>query len=325
MSDSWRERLHPVSWWWWAGALALAAVASPPLLRLALALLLALVVWLATDSAGERRTFWWTARFALGLVALRVALQLLLGGGVGFGEPILTLPTLTLPLGVRIGGEVHPSALAAALDDGSALASVVFALGAASVLCHPSLLLGVMPSRLRGFGLLLSAATNFLPALATDASRLKRAARWRGETSSGLDWLDRRLLPLAESALDRSLRLGASIHLRRSAVLQGSNTGWSASLGVLAAAGALLLAAIGAATTKWAAAAAIAAALLARSWWTTRQPTAALVRWQPLSLGFVAISSALALSGALGGDATAPLVAALPLLPLSLSAVMRRD
>lgn len=325
MNQSWRERLHPVAWWTWAGALAVASVASPPLLRLVVAALIVAVVWAVTDSAAERRTFWWTARFAVALVLLRILLQLLLGGGVGFGEPLVTLPSLSLPLGVTLGGAVHPSALAAALEDGTALASVVIALGAASVLCHPSLLLGVVPSRLRGFGLLISAATNFLPALAADAARLNRAARWRGEPTTRFNWLDRRLLPLAESALDRSLRLGAAIHLRRSSVLQGAGGGTSASLGVLAVAAALALVGFQAPVAAWAGCLAVGALLLARSWWATRQRVATLHRWQPLSLAFVGLSGTLALASALGGAGVEPLVGALPLLPLSLSAVMGGD
>lgn len=205
--------MHPLIWWTWGGLVSVAGAAAPLPTQLAVIAGCAVVVLSVCTEPYARRTFVWSIYFAVSLVLLRIALQLLLGTSTG--SALIWLPQFDLPGGISLLGPVSAGELQTATASGLRLAVVVIGIASAAALCPPSRLLATLPRQLQDLALLLNIATTFLPNLAADARRLDRARRWRGETGSRLSWVLQQAVPLVEAALLRSLQVGASISLRR--------------------------------------------------------------------------------------------------------------
>lgn len=210
----WRDQIHPYAWWAWGAAIAVVGSRSPSWLALLVAAVTCGFVWLVARDQNARRTFNWALGFAAALVAVRVLLQLLLGAD-SFAEPWFSLPRLELPLGLHIGGAISRGAIEFATTAGLQLAVIVIGIAAAGALCPPQRLLACMPPALQELGMLLTISITMLPHLARDARRLRDAGRWRGEHRQRLGWMTTQVVPLFESAIERSIALGAAIYLRR--------------------------------------------------------------------------------------------------------------
>ena len=211
-----RAAASPSAWWLWAVVLAAALGALPLPARLVCLAAVVVVTHRSLTTESERVTYGFTLRLAASLVVFRVVIQLLLGADLSTNV-LFTLPRLALPLGLHIGGAISLDAFTSAIDGGTQLAAVILCVGSASLFCPPALLLESLPHGLTNLAMVLSAATSFLPSLARDASNLKAAARWRGEEQTKWGWVARQAVPLAEGALERSLKLAASVQLRRPA------------------------------------------------------------------------------------------------------------
>lgn len=209
--------LHPGAWWLWA--LALATAASRTLNPLLLGLILAVTAYVVVRRRGDApwaRGFKYYLVLALVVIAIRVVLRVLLGGG-GPGPTLLTLPALTLPdaaAGIQVGGPVSAGSVLAAAYDGLRLATMLVCLGAANALANPKRLLTALPGALYALGMAVVVALSVAPQLIESVLRVRRARRLRAGMGTGFRALRGILLPVLEDALERSLRLAASMDSR---------------------------------------------------------------------------------------------------------------
>jgi len=210
--------LHPGAWWIWA--LALAAAASRTLNPLLLGMILAVTAYVVVRRRGDApwaRGFKYYLVLALVVIAIRVVLRIFLGGGGVVGPTLFTLPELTLPdaaAGIQIGGAVSAGSVVAAAYDGLRLATMLVCLGAANALANPKRLLTALPGALYEVGMAVVVALSVAPQLIESVLRVRRARRLRGGLGTGLRALSGILLPVLEDALERSLRLAASMDSR---------------------------------------------------------------------------------------------------------------
>jgi energy-coupling factor transport system permease protein len=209
--------VHPAAWWVWA--LGLAATAS----RTTNPWLLVLLALTATVTVLARRTDApWALSFRLYLwlgliiVVLRVVFRVLLGGGLG-STVWLDLPAVALPswvAGITLLGPVTRESVLAGLYDGMRLATILVCVGAANALANPRRLLAAMPAALYEVGTALVVALAVFPQLGESIQRVRRARRLRGEPGRGTRGLRSLLVPVLEDALERSVRLAASMDVR---------------------------------------------------------------------------------------------------------------
>ena len=175
--------MHPAAWWTWA--LGLAACAS----RTSNPWLLVLVVLVASVTVLARRT---DAPWALSF-------------------------RLYLWLGLLIGGLLGPvtrESLLSGLYDGMRLATILICVGAANALANPRRLLAALPAALYEVGTALVVALAVFPQLGESIARVRRARRLRGEPGPGTRGLRTLVVPVLEDALERSLKLAASMDVR---------------------------------------------------------------------------------------------------------------
>ncbi len=209
--------LHPGAWWLWALGLAAATTRTrnPVLL-----LLLAAVTWYVV--AARRPVAPWAASYRaflrLGLVvlAIRVVLEIVFGGGVP-GHTLFRLPVLPLPrwtAGLRVGGTVTAEGVLAAAYDGLQLAVLLGCLGAANALASPARLLKLLPGALYEVGVAVTVAMSFGPQAVAAVGRIRTARRLRGRPSTGLRGLGGLALPVLEEALEASVSLAAAMDSR---------------------------------------------------------------------------------------------------------------
>lgn len=233
LTADWRFQIHPIAWWIWGISVAAAGAAGNLQTQVLLIILVPPSVWQLLESEQERTAYKWMLRFAASMLLMRLVLQVFLGS-IPTSEPLIALPQLNLPFGMHLGGGITANALFLAIGDGLKMALVVIGMASASTLCHPSRLLQTLPAQFQELSLLLTTATTLLPNLARDAEQLRAAERWRGETPSKWQWVQTKAIPLAESAFERSLKLGAAVALRKP---QTSRNSWRRAL---AAVGALI-------------------------------------------------------------------------------------
>jgi len=205
-----------VAWWLWALGLAAAAARTTD------PLLLALVVAVAGLVVAARRTQapWGGAYRAflllgLGVVALRTVAAALLSP-VG-GRVLLDVPAVALPAvfaGVRLGGPVTVDGLVAGAVGGLRLAALLACVGAANALAHPLRLLRVVPGALYEVAVATVVAVTAAPNLLTAAADVRAARRLRGRAPRGLRSIAESAVPVLHGALERSLRLAASMDAR---------------------------------------------------------------------------------------------------------------
>lgn len=213
-----RPRLvHPLAWWAWALGLAAAAAATT---HVGLLVLIGAVAWWVASERGEpgsRRLLY--GFLAMGLVAfvLRLGLAAVFGGGVAGGPVVLRLPAIPVPHwagSLRLGGDVTAAALVAAAVEATRLLVLLLCLGAANALAGPRRLLRHVPATLYDVGTALVVALSYAPDLVRDASRVRAARQLRGRSGRGVAEVGRMTLPVVAGALERSLRLAASMESR---------------------------------------------------------------------------------------------------------------
>jgi energy-coupling factor transport system permease protein len=209
--------LHPAAWWAWAIGLAMAASRSTNPLLLALVVAVAGFVVASRRELGAASPFGAFLRLGLFVIAMRVVLQAVLGGGVPGRIVLFTLPEVPLPTGaggVRLGGPVSLEGVLAAAYDGARLAAVLACIGAANALASPRRLLRYVPATLYEVGTALVVGLTYAPQLVEDARRVRSARRLRGHDGRGPRELARLAVPVLDSALERSLDLAASMESR---------------------------------------------------------------------------------------------------------------
>ena len=204
--------LHPAAWWLWAIGLATAASRTTNPLLLVLVVAVAGYVVSARREAGTSSPFGAFLRLGLFVIAMRVVLQALLGGGVPGTTILLRLPEVPLPAaagGVRLGGPVSLEEVLAAVYEGARLAAVLACIGAANALASPRRLLRYVPATLYDVGTALVVALTYAPQMVDDARRVRAARRLRGHAGRG----PRELARLAVPGAGR--RAGAFARARR--------------------------------------------------------------------------------------------------------------
>ncbi len=219
--------LHAGAWWAWALALAAAATRTTNPVVL---LLLVAVGWLVVV---ERRsphgasTFGFFVRIACFVFAVRLVFEVVFGSSLP-GHVLVRLPSLPLPAalaGLRIGGAVTAEAMLTATYTGMQLAVLLICVGAANALASPRRLLRSLPGALYELGVAVTVALSVAPQLSHAVTRVRRARRLRGSTSSGLRGWAGVALPVLQEALEQSVDLAAAMDARgfgrRGAVTRG--------------------------------------------------------------------------------------------------------
>jgi energy-coupling factor transport system permease protein len=212
--------LHPVAWWVWALGLATASsrTTNPILLLLVLAVL-AFVVANRRGEAPWARAFKYYLFLALTVVAIRVVFRIVFGGDVDSDDMrvMFTLPHIPLPswaAGVQIGGPVTVEGTVGALYDGLRLGCLLCCIGAANTLANPKRALRILPGALYELGAAVAVALSIAPQLVESVQRVRRARRLRGVAGGKFHALRGVAIPVLEDALDRSLKLAASMDSR---------------------------------------------------------------------------------------------------------------
>ncbi|TCO54287.1 energy-coupling factor transporter transmembrane component T [Actinocrispum wychmicini] len=210
--------LHPAAWWMWALGLAVAASRTTnPWLLLTIVAVACYVVVARRSEAPWAMAFRLYLYLGVMIIVLRVFFRVIFGGAEGT-TIILRLPEIPLPAwaaGIRLLGDVSAESLLGGLYDGLRLAAMVICLGAANALANPKRLLKSLPPALYEIGTAVIVALSVFPQLAESALRVRRARKLRGG-SSGKKFRALRaiIIPVLEDALDRSLRLAASMDSR---------------------------------------------------------------------------------------------------------------
>ncbi len=211
--------LHPAAWWLWAIGLAVAAsqTANPLLLVLVLGVV-GFVVSARRTEAPWARGFRYFLILALVVIAIRVVLRAVFGGGVGGHDHLLfTMPRIPLPhwmADVQLGGPVSVQAILAAVSDGLRLGCLLCCVGAANALANPKRALRMLPSALHEIATSLVVAISVAPQLVESVQRVNRARRLRAGHGRGFRVLRTIAIPVFEDALERSLLLAAAMESR---------------------------------------------------------------------------------------------------------------
>ena len=205
---------HPLTWWIWSMALAVAIVrADSPIAAIAAVGVAALMVKKYSEDAPWSRSFWWSLKLGVFIIAIRTLIAVLIGVPIP-GTTLVTLPILPLPdwiAGIRIGGTVTLERLSSSIHEGVIIASVIALFGAATSLTSPHRLLRVAPVFIYEIGVSLVIATSVLPQMVTSIGRIRKAHILRGDENP--KW--RKIaIPLLEDALSRSLDLAAAMDSR---------------------------------------------------------------------------------------------------------------
>lgn len=213
-----RERLqHPAAWWLWGLGLATAASRTTnPVLLLLVVGACALVVSERRDPATSNPLPGFLV-LGLAIVVFRLAITVVLGNGVHGSTVLFTVPRLPLPdwaAGLRIGGTVTAEALLYALYDSLRLAAILACVGAANALASPRRLLRYLPATLYDVGTAVVVGLTFAPQLLADARTVRAARTLRGHEGRGLREMAHLVVPVLETAFERSLGLAASMESR---------------------------------------------------------------------------------------------------------------
>jgi energy-coupling factor transport system permease protein len=151
------------------------------------------------------------------IIGFRLVLTVVLGNGVYGSTVLFTLPRIPLPdwaAGVRLGGPVTLEPLLWAVYDSLRLAAILACIGAANALASPRRLLRHLPATLYDVGTAVVVGLTFAPRLLTDATAVRRARSLRGHDGRGIRELARLVVPVLETAFERSLGLAASMESR---------------------------------------------------------------------------------------------------------------
>lgn len=211
------EQRHPAAWWLTAifGASSIGLINH--IVYTACAILLALMAVRAyAYSPQALKNFRIIALATSVFMALRVLLQNLFGYPMG-NTVLVHLPSVVLPewlSGIRLGGPLTLESVMFALNDGARIAGITLLFAMAAAITSPTRVLRALPLSLHSAGMLLVIAVTFLPHVLTDISRLRHASRWRGQRTTGIQAVVAQVINVAESALDRSVTLAASLTVR---------------------------------------------------------------------------------------------------------------
>ncbi|MEY4971616.1 MAG: hypothetical protein RLZZ404_542 [Actinomycetota bacterium] len=208
--------LHPVTWWilglWVSAAAIISTSFSPLLVLICLSFFLAVVFepkWFST-----MRLY---ALLALLVFVTRILFRLIFSYSAGDGPVLLSLPTLSINLGiggpVNLLGQISQSAIELAIVDGLRLAAIVLSIGMATTLCHPRNLLKSTPGALYEIAAAVSMAINLAPQLVMSAQRVRQASRLRGR-SRKLGAMKSIVIPILEDTIESSMGLAASMSSR---------------------------------------------------------------------------------------------------------------
>lgn len=208
---------HPVAWWAWAlGLVACVSRTTNPIL---LGLIVAVAGWVVARRRPEApwaNSFALFCRLGVVVIAIRVVVAMILGGGLG-DHVLFTLPSIQLPdwvAGITLGGPVTAEALLSALYEGAVIAAILACIGAANSLASPARLLATVPAALYEVGVSIVVALSFAPQLVADVSRVQTARRLRGRPHLGVRALAGSAMPVFEGALERAVDLAAAMDSR---------------------------------------------------------------------------------------------------------------
>ena len=212
-----RLSLHPLTWWIFSAAIAIAVSrVNSTWFALVAVGAMAIIVFSQKDSAPWSKSFGWSLKLAMWVIATRAVVGVVIGvpipGTVIFHIPILKLPHW-MP-GIRIGGDVTRERLFSSISEGIIICAIFVIFAAAASLTSPHRLLRVLPVYMYEFGVTVVIATSVLPQLVSAISRIRMAARLRGQQTSGVRAFKRIAIPLLEESLARCLDLAAAMDSR---------------------------------------------------------------------------------------------------------------
>jgi len=209
--------LHPLTWWIWAIGLAVSVIRfDSPVFTVVCVGAVAVVVFRNREDAPWGKSFDWTIKISLWILAIRTVIGVLIGVPIP-GTTLFTLPRMPLPdwmPGIRIGGAVTLERISSAVSEGIIICGIIIIFGAAASLTSPHRLLRVMPVYIYEFAISVVIATSVLPALVSSVSRIRQAQKLRGQSLRGFSSWKRVAIPLLEESLARSLDLAAAMDSR---------------------------------------------------------------------------------------------------------------
>ena len=209
--------LHPLTWWIWAIGLAVSVIRfDSPVFTVVCIGAVAVVVFRNREDAPWGKSFNWTIKISLWILAIRTVIGVLIGVPIP-GTTLFTLPRMPLPdwmPGIRIGGAVTLERISSAVSEGIIICGIIVIFGAAASLTSPHRLLRVMPVYIYEFAISVVIATSVLPQLVSSVSRIRQAQKLRGQSLRGFSSWKRVAIPLLEESLARSLDLAAAMDSR---------------------------------------------------------------------------------------------------------------
>jgi len=249
--------VHPMAWWGWAFGIAIATTRSPGLVSTGL-LIATLVIVVAACRGDSPFARAFPAYLSLGamIVAIRVLFYILVGIKGGGGS-VLPLPTIPLPAwagGIELLGPISSSGLMSAVSAGLALAALLLCFGAAIALTDPQRTLRSLPASLHLLGTATVIAMTLAPQLVESWRRVRQAQNLRGQRMRRAHAVSATTSPVLQDALERSLKIAASMDSRGYARLrnQGGGSGSGGSGGSGAVLGLMIAALVGAALGTYA-------------------------------------------------------------------------
>lgn len=209
--------VHPLAWWGWASGMAIATTRSPGVLSTGL-LIAALVLVVVACRGGSpfARAFPAYLALAATVVVIRVVFYVLVGikGGTGV---VLRLPSVPLPTwagGIELLGPVTRSGLLSAVSTGLALGALLLCFGAAIALTDPQRTLRSLPASLHLLGTATVIAMTLAPQLVESWNRVRKAQGLRGQRLRRAHAVSATTFPVLQDALERSLKIAASMDSR---------------------------------------------------------------------------------------------------------------
>lgn len=235
--------VHPMAWWGWAFGIAVATTRSPGIISTGmLVVTLVIVVAVCRGDSPFARAFPAYMALAATIVAVRVVFYILVGIKGGKGA-VLALPRIPLPDwagGIELLGPVTRSGLMSAVSAGLALAALLLCFGAAIALTDPQRTLRSLPASLHILGTATVIAMTLAPQLVQSWQRVRRAQNLRGQRVRRGRAAAATTSPVLQDALDRSLKIAASMDSRGYARLRSGGGGAVLALMITALVGAAL-------------------------------------------------------------------------------------
>ncbi len=209
--------IHPMAWWGWAFGIAIATTRSPGVISTGLLVAaLGLVVAVCRGDSPYARAFPAYLALAATIVAIRVVFYILVGikGGTGSVLPLPRIPMPDWAGGIELLGPVSGSGLMSAVSAGLALAALLLCFGAAIALTDPLRTLRSLPASLHLLGTATVIAMMLAPQLVESWQRVRRAQKLRGQRLRKAHSVSATTTPVLQDALERSLKIAASMDSR---------------------------------------------------------------------------------------------------------------